>query len=55
MESDESMHKHFVQVVLYYEKAFDNVNPSILLQNVQSLDIPDPLLGLVEAFLMDMH
>ena len=36
----------FVQVILDYAKAFDYVNPNILITKLENQDIPDPLLEL---------
>jgi hypothetical protein len=52
--TDDSKDKTFVHIVMLdYAKAFDHVDPNILLQKLQSFDIPDPLLRWVESFLMD--
>jgi hypothetical protein len=52
--TDDSRRKNHVQIILLdYAKAFDHVNPNILLGKLADLDIPDPLLRWIENFLMD--
>jgi hypothetical protein len=52
--TDTSRDKNFVHVILLdYAKAFDHVDPNILLRKLQNLDIPDPLLRWIESFLID--
>ena len=48
-KSTDDSRKKIVQIVLPdYAKAFDHVDPNILLTKLQTLDIPDPLLRWVE-------
>ena len=52
--TDNSRKKNFIQIVLLdYAKAFDHINPNILMQKLTNMDIPDPLLRWVECFLMN--
>ena len=52
--TDDSKDKNYIQIVLLdYAKAFDHIDPNILITKLQALDIPDCLLRWIESFLMD--
>jgi len=52
--TDNSNNKNFVHVVLLdYAKAFDHIDPNILMKKLEAMDIPDPLLRWLESFLTD--
>ena len=53
-ETDDWRKKQYVQVILLdYAKAFDHVDPNILLHKLADLKIPDCLLRRIECFLTD--
>ena len=50
--TDRSRDKNFIQVVpLDYAKAFDHIDPNILLRKLENMNILDELLKWVESFL----
>ncbi len=50
--TDDSRLKQFVKIVLLdYSKAFNHIDPNILMRKLEALNIPDPLLKWIEAFL----
>ena len=52
--TDDSRNKNYVHIVLLdYAKAFDHVDPNILVNKLDNLGIPDPLVRWAEAFLMN--
>jgi hypothetical protein len=54
--TDDSRNKNYVHIVLLdYAKAFDHVDPNILINKLEALDIPYPLIRWTESFLMNRH
>ena len=52
--TDDSREKNYVHTVLIdYSKAFDRINPNILIQKLQQFDIPPFLLKWIFDFLSD--
>ena len=54
--TDDNWQNNFVHVILLeYAKAFDHVNPNILMTRFEHLDIPVPLLHCIENFLIGRY
>ena len=54
--TDDSKNKNFIHIVLLdYAKAFDHIDPNILVNKLAALGIPAPLLRWAEAFLTKRH
>lgn len=51
--TDDWRKQNFIRVVLLdYAKAFDHIDPNILIRKLEAMNIPDPLLRWIESFLM---
>ena len=49
-----SFTSYFIQVILLdYSKAFDHIDPNVMLRKLENMHIPDYFLRWVESFLMD--
>ena len=53
LNTDNSSSKQFIRILLIgYSKAFDRINPLILIDKLKALQVPDVLLNVISSFLI---